>query len=202
MSGYCRYCGAKLDSNDLFCGQCGKKVTQEKICPQCGYPISPSAKFCAKCGYDLQSNETASGSNISTVIFSQPKRSKSFFEKNKMSIIISIFEIIVFLLLAPKHTAAMFTYSIGTFIGYASLFTLFGVIPFAFSLKYWGLTQRHHIIPWILASFFAPEVSFLLHQNPSFKIYIHPAVTLIGIVIGILSLIGSIVYNKYFMKKS
>lgn len=134
--------------------------------------------------------------------FSQPKQSKSFFEKNKISIIISVFEIIVFLLLAPKRTAAMFTHSIGTFIGYASLFTLFGVIPFAFSLKYWGLTQRYHIVPWVLASFFVPEVSFLLHPNSSFRIYIHPAISLVGIAIGILSLVGSIVYNKYVMKKS
>lgn len=50
----CKYCGAPLDYDALFCANCGKKIgPQGKSCPQCGAETEIDSTFCAKCGTRL-----------------------------------------------------------------------------------------------------------------------------------------------------
>lgn len=50
----CRNCGAQLDSDALFCTECGTKVdTQGKVCPCCGAGLDDDSLFCSECGTKL-----------------------------------------------------------------------------------------------------------------------------------------------------
>ncbi len=46
----CERCGALLDADDLFCGDCGAPVGG---CPSCGEPLTPGKRFCRRCGATL-----------------------------------------------------------------------------------------------------------------------------------------------------
>jgi class 3 adenylate cyclase/tetratricopeptide (TPR) repeat protein len=46
----CGRCGALLDADDLFCGDCGAPVGG---CPSCGKPLTPGKRFCRYCGATL-----------------------------------------------------------------------------------------------------------------------------------------------------
>ena len=46
---FCKNCGAPLESNSLFCGECGAKNAPE-FCSNCGAKLNPGSKFCANCG--------------------------------------------------------------------------------------------------------------------------------------------------------
>ena len=51
----CPQCGADNTAGKKFCGECGAKLTADKIiCPQCGAEIDAGKKFCGECGYRRQ----------------------------------------------------------------------------------------------------------------------------------------------------
>lgn len=58
MAKYCKYCGAQLEEDDAFCGNCGKAIPapgrRKKLeCPNCGIELKGTEKFCKSCGYSL-----------------------------------------------------------------------------------------------------------------------------------------------------
>jgi Zn finger protein HypA/HybF involved in hydrogenase expression len=50
---FCPNCGAKIKGVDVFCGKCGKPVTEELKCVGCGEKVEPGDMFCRKCGARL-----------------------------------------------------------------------------------------------------------------------------------------------------
>lgn len=51
----CRFCGAPLDEDALYCANCGCDVkAQGMSCPQCGAPLDEGALYCANCGCDVK----------------------------------------------------------------------------------------------------------------------------------------------------
>ncbi len=52
----CSKCGQDLGKNDLFCDQCGQKVSKKAICPKCGHENSSKSIFCVKCGASLDAD--------------------------------------------------------------------------------------------------------------------------------------------------
>jgi len=50
---FCPNCGAKIKDVDVFCGKCGKPVTEELKCVGCGEKVEPGDMFCRKCGARL-----------------------------------------------------------------------------------------------------------------------------------------------------
>ena len=50
---FCPNCGAKVKDVDVFCGKCGKPVTEELKCVGCGEKVEPGDMFCRKCGARL-----------------------------------------------------------------------------------------------------------------------------------------------------
>lgn len=50
MENYCKNCGAKLDSDDEFCPDCGSKTDKINFCPNCGAKLANSVNFCESCG--------------------------------------------------------------------------------------------------------------------------------------------------------
>lgn len=64
---YCPYCNAVVSQGDIFCVQCGKKLTHEKLCPDCGNKLKENGYFCPHCGKSLferdpQGEQTCKGS--------------------------------------------------------------------------------------------------------------------------------------------
>lgn len=51
----CKNCGANNPDGKLFCSECGARLDDAKVCPNCG--AVTNGKFCSDCGYDLR--ETA-----------------------------------------------------------------------------------------------------------------------------------------------
>ena len=51
----CPHCGAPIKETDLFCDQCGEKLT--KTCPQCGTTVVREALYCNKCGYSFSEKD-------------------------------------------------------------------------------------------------------------------------------------------------
>lgn len=58
----CPKCGAVMESDAVFCAECGTKigsvpsvtVPEQKICPQCGAVVEDDAMFCYECGRKLR----------------------------------------------------------------------------------------------------------------------------------------------------
>lgn len=48
----CPHCGAQVDADAKFCGECGESTSQVKQCVQCEKEIPVKAKFCKYCGFD------------------------------------------------------------------------------------------------------------------------------------------------------
>jgi hypothetical protein len=46
----CPKCGKLLDPTDVFCGNCGARLSKEKVCENCGAKAKPKDTFCRKCG--------------------------------------------------------------------------------------------------------------------------------------------------------
>ena len=50
----CKYCGAPLDVDSIFCSNCGKKIEKQgRTCPKCGNNVFDDSVFCEKCGTRL-----------------------------------------------------------------------------------------------------------------------------------------------------
>ncbi len=57
----CPHCGGDIPQNAVFCGSCGKKVTEEEnkeeqtvgFCTVCGAKVEPDFAFCVNCGQKL-----------------------------------------------------------------------------------------------------------------------------------------------------
>ena len=51
----CKNCGANNPDGKLFCSECGARLDDAKVCPNCG--AITNGKFCSDCGYDLRETE-------------------------------------------------------------------------------------------------------------------------------------------------
>lgn len=57
----CPHCGGEVPQNAVFCGSCGRKVTEEELkeetgvrfCTVCGAKVEPDFAFCVNCGQKL-----------------------------------------------------------------------------------------------------------------------------------------------------
>lgn len=49
----CPKCKAEVSSSAKFCGECGEKLITDKVCSKCGKKAKSNAKFCADCGEKL-----------------------------------------------------------------------------------------------------------------------------------------------------
>jgi len=67
---FCNNCGARVDENARFCGQCGSKIVipdvsettealinSPHICRNCGAELDPNGLFCGECGTPVSSLE-------------------------------------------------------------------------------------------------------------------------------------------------
>lgn len=94
MVEYCENCGATIKDNSKFCAECGAKIENSipnltnnlDYCPNCGKKVEHNEGFCQNCGTNLVSQE--------------PKRQMSFFEKNKVPLIIYATVLIVLIIIA------------------------------------------------------------------------------------------------------
>lgn len=46
----CKYCGAALEKDAVYCPQCGKRIDGKKQCGHCGKDIDENSVFCTYCG--------------------------------------------------------------------------------------------------------------------------------------------------------
>ena len=53
----CPECGKNNKNDNLFCGNCGSKLPEPKICPSCEYE-SFDDQYCTRCGERLISKES------------------------------------------------------------------------------------------------------------------------------------------------
>ena len=54
----CKYCGATIYDDSMFCSKCGKKIENDsnvnlKYCRFCGNKVESNFKYCNKCGKEL-----------------------------------------------------------------------------------------------------------------------------------------------------
>ncbi len=66
-SSLCPQCGAIIESDSMFCGECGASITDTpsaeekasalKLCPMCKTPMEDGAMFCGECGYSDANNK-------------------------------------------------------------------------------------------------------------------------------------------------
>lgn len=49
----CKYCGAQVEDDNLFCTNCGKPILQDNECPHCGAKIYDGDVFCTSCGKEI-----------------------------------------------------------------------------------------------------------------------------------------------------
>jgi uncharacterized RDD family membrane protein YckC len=52
----CKKCGAPIDSDDVFCPECGAKLHSAE-CPYCGGPLEPEDEFCPGCGKAIEARK-------------------------------------------------------------------------------------------------------------------------------------------------
>lgn len=50
----CKFCGAELQPEAIFCAECGHRiVAEQKCCPACGGTVKEGQHFCQICGRKL-----------------------------------------------------------------------------------------------------------------------------------------------------
>lgn len=49
-SEYCPGCNSPIVPGSVFCGNCGKRLTENDTCSRCGTALAPNIKFCPACG--------------------------------------------------------------------------------------------------------------------------------------------------------
>lgn len=119
---YCKNCGAVIKNNAKFCQDCGNPVenakqTEEPVetspedknfCPNCGRQLTEEEEFCQDCGTDINNPQVATP---------EPQE-KSFFEENKIPIIIVgvVAVVVLFLLLMASmpQESESYDYDFGT----------------------------------------------------------------------------------------
>lgn len=175
----CKSCGAVLRDEDRFCPHCGTKVTMD-CCPVCGSSIQPGDMYCGICGHYLKGDEqnrtvqnpSSSGAereippvtgaapdpvpDPATALAdrdSQEAGIRKFIRSHRLSLRIAVLEMLIFVMLSPVHdvTSIAFSQVLGYIVG-TSLVYMIGVIPFAFSLKKWGVCTHSHIGLWFLGT--------------------------------------------------
>nr|WP_295001611.1 zinc ribbon domain-containing protein [uncultured Methanobrevibacter sp.] len=127
MEEYCKNCGAKIKNNAKFCQDCGSPIenaeetetlkTEDQVetgskdknfCPNCGRELTEEEEFCQDCGTDINNPQIATP---------EPQE-KSFFEKNKIPIIIIgvVAVVVLFLLLMASmpQESESYNYDFGT----------------------------------------------------------------------------------------
>ena len=80
----CRKCGSTLSEGVKFCGECGAKVSRQKVCPSCGVICASSAKFCGECGHALNIQNLAVESERKDDVVSQMERGMVCFKIDKL----------------------------------------------------------------------------------------------------------------------
>ena len=75
----CPYCKAEISDDSQFCGNCGKKLPQEKKCVKCGKSLDVNCDFCPYCG--AMQNPSVSTSRESE----KPSPSPSSVNQSKIS---------------------------------------------------------------------------------------------------------------------
>ena len=217
----CRSCGAALDEGDRFCPCCGVRVAVD-CCPLCGSPVHHGDTYCSSCGHYLQGddrNGTArnpsslgDGGNDTSMPGSVPdscpdpapapdvpdvlcKRAGKlgYVQRHRLSLGIAALEVVLFIVLSPVHdvTSIAFSQILGFIVGTAVVY-MAGVIPFAFSLKKWGICSHSHVGLWFLGTcdvlIVLARAGMLRAANGG------PAVAVI--VIGLLSFVLGVVHER------
>ena len=47
-------CSCGAENSGKFCSECGNKITEDNICPNCKAKIESDDKFCEECGQKLK----------------------------------------------------------------------------------------------------------------------------------------------------
>ena len=55
MNNTCAYCGAVMPRENMYCGNCGKKMVQS--CRECGGSVRNEDRYCGKCGHEIEKAE-------------------------------------------------------------------------------------------------------------------------------------------------
>lgn len=85
----CPNCETLNDEENQFCGECGTKLPEPKICPSCNYQ-SYENKYCTKCGTKLVSKEEYD--KTSNKIESLLKQARNFLDNNELNEAIKCFD--------------------------------------------------------------------------------------------------------------
>lgn len=214
MTLQCKICGNPLRDEDQFCPHCGTKVMVD-CCPFCGSSIRPGDIYCGVCGHYLKSDqqtgavhnsslsannqripseqERVSDSRLQDMVGKRTKRLGAF-QRHRLSLGIAALEILVFIILSPVHNVTSIAFSrVAGFVLGMALVYIIGIIPFAFSLKKFGICSHGHIGLWFLGT-----CDVLVFMAPSWKFRVASGkLTFWVIIIGILSLILSMLYQRY-----
>ena len=85
----CPNCGSNWNTSEKFCGKCGTKLPEPKICPNCNYQ-SYKNEYCTKCGTKLISKEEYD--KTSNKIESLLKQARHFLDNNELNDAIKCFD--------------------------------------------------------------------------------------------------------------
>ena len=53
----CPNCGNYCNIGDVFCMNCGVKLSHENVCPNCGAKVLDNDSFCGICGVNLKNTQ-------------------------------------------------------------------------------------------------------------------------------------------------
>lgn len=63
----CKKCGATIDDNAIYCGNCGTRVDGKKVCKRCGKENEEYSKYCVYCGKALDETLEKKDKKIKTL---------------------------------------------------------------------------------------------------------------------------------------